>query len=104
MKKTQLIYTILFGVILVLFSYIVILQPRVKAWDEILEIQQKLAELDDLEQQAKDNWHIAEEAKAECIESWNEQQQKENNLAESYRTQKAELEEKLGLILSRKAQ
>ena len=104
MKKTQLIYITLFWIILVLFAYIVVLQPKVKAGNEILEIQQKLAELDDLEQQAKDNRHIAEEAKAECIESWNEQQKKETNLAESYRTQKAELEDRLGLILSRQAQ
>ena len=101
MNKTQTIYTILFWIIIVLFSYIVILQPKVKAGNEILEIQQKLIELDDLEQQAKDNWHLAEENKAECIESRNEQQRKESELAESYRTQKADLEEKLGLLLQR---
>ena len=101
MNRQQTIYTILFWIIIVLFSYIVILQPKVKAGNEILEIQQKLLELDDLEQQAKDNWHLAEENKAECIESWNEQQRKESELAESYRTQKADLEEKLGLLLQR---
>ena len=101
MNKTQTIYTILFWIIIVLFSYIVILQPKVKAGNEILEIQQKLLELDDLEQQAKDNWHLAEENKAECIESRNEQQRKESELAESYRTQKADLEERLGLLLQR---
>jgi len=104
MNKTQIIYTVLFWVIIVLFSYIIILQPKVKAWNEILEIQQKLIELDNLEQQAKDNWHLAESNKAECIESWNEQQRKESELAESYRTQKADLEERLGLIMSRQAQ
>ena len=101
MNKTQIIYTTLFWVIVVLFSYILVMQPKVKAWNEILEIQQKLAELDNLEQQAKDNWHLAESNKAECIESWNEQQKKESELAESYRTQKADLEERLGLILQR---
>ena len=55
MNKTQIIYTVLFWVIIVLFSYIIILQPKVKAGNEILEIQQKLIELDNLEQQAKDN-------------------------------------------------
>ena len=104
MNKTQIIYTVLFWVILVLFSYIMVLQPRVKAWDEILEIQQRLQELDTLEQEAKDNWHLAEENKAECIESWNEQQRKENNLAEAYRTEKKNLENRLGLLLSRQAQ
>jgi len=101
MNKTQIIYTILFWIILVMFGYIVVLQPKVKAWNEILEIQQRLAELDDLEQTAKDNWHLAEENKAECIESWNEQQKKESDLAEAYRTEKKDLEERLGLLLNR---
>jgi hypothetical protein len=101
MNKTQIIYTTLLWIIVVLFSYILVMQPKVKAWDEILEIQQKLIELDNLEQQAKDNWHLAESNKAECIESWNEQQRKESELAESYRTQKDDLEERLGLLLQR---
>ena len=101
MNKTQMIYTVLGWLVVVLLSYIVIMQPKVKAGNEILEIQQRLIELDNLEQQAKDNWHLAEENKAECIESWNEQQRKESELAESYRTQKADLEEKLGLLLQR---
>ena len=101
MNREQTIYTILFWIIITMFTYILVMQPKVKAWNEILEIQQKLIELDDLEQQAKDNWHLAEENKAECIESWNEQQRKESELAESYRTQKADLENKLGLLLNR---
>ena len=101
MNREQTIYTILFWIIITMFTYILVMQPKVKAWNEILEIQQKLIELDNLEQQAKDNWHLAEENKAECIESWNEQQKKESELAESYRTQKADLENKLGLLLNR---
>ena len=101
MNREQTIYTILFWIIITMFTYILVMQPKVKAWNEILEIQQKLIELDDLEQQAKDNWHLAEENKAECIESRNEQQRKESELAESYRTQKADLENKLGLLLNR---
>ena len=84
MNRQQTIYTILFWIIIVLFSYIVILQPKVKAGNEILEIQQKLLELDDLEQQAKDNWHLTEENKAECIESRNEQQRKESEFQGVY--------------------
>lgn len=101
MNREQTIYTILFWIIITMFTYILVMQPKVKAGNEILEIQQKLIELDNLEQQAKDNWHLAEENKAECIESWNEQQKKESELAESYRTQKADLENKLGLLLNR---
>ena len=101
MNREQTIYTILFWIIITMFAYILVMQPKVNAGNEILEIQQKLIELDNLEQQAKDNWHLAEENKAECIESWNEQQKKESELAESYRTQKADLENKLGLLLQR---
>ena len=101
MNRTQIIYTTLLWIIVVLFSYILVMQPKVKAGNEILEIQQNLIELDNLEQQAKDNWHLAESNKAECIESWNEQQRKESELAESYRTQKADLEERLGLLMQR---
>lgn len=101
MNKTQMIYTILGWLVVVLLSYIVIMQPKVKAGNEILEIQQRLIELDNLEQQAKDNWHLAEENKAECIESWNEQQDKESKLAEWYRTEKKDLEERLGLLMQR---
>lgn len=101
MNRTQMIYTILGWLVVVLLSYIVIMQPKVKAGNEILEIQQRLIELDNLEQQAKDNWHLAEENKAECIESWNEQQNKESQLAEWYRTEKKDLEERLGLLMQR---
>ena len=101
LNKTTIVYTVLLWVILVLFAYIIILQPKVKAGNEILEIQQRLIELDTLEQEAKDNWHLAEENKIECIESWNDQQKKESDLAEWYRTEKAELENRLGLLLQR---
>ena len=101
MNRQQTIYTILFWIIIVLFSYIVILQPKVKAGNEILEIQQELQQLDILEQEAKDRWHIAEESKTECIESWNEQQRKEQEHAEDIRAKKEELENRLGLLLQR---
>lgn len=101
MNTTKIIYTVLWWAIVVLLSYIVITQPKVKAGNEILEIQQRLIELDNLEQQAKDNWHLAEENKSECIESWNEQQNKESKLAEWYRTEKQELQDRLGLLLNR---
>lgn len=101
MKKTQIIYGILIWVIVVMFWYIMMTQPKVKAGNEVLEIQQRLIELDNLEQEAKDNRHLAEENKAECIQSWNEQQTLEQLNAEWYRQEKKELEERLGLLLQR---
>ena len=104
MTKTQIIYTSLFGVIITLLAYILVMQPKVNAQNEILEIQQELQQLEILEKEAKDRWHIAEQSKAECIESWNKQQEKENKHAEDIREKKAELEERLGLIMQRKLQ
>lgn len=104
MKKTTTIYSLLFSIICVLLIYILIVQPKVRAGNEILEIQQRLAELDTLEQQAKANWQIAEESKTECVASWNEQQQKESENAQGYRAEKKKLEDRLGLLVSRQAQ
>lgn len=101
MNRTTTIYTVLFWIILVLFAYILVMQPKVKAGNEILDIQQRLIELDDLEQQAKDNWHDMEWFKDECIESWNQQQKIQSTLAEWYRAEKSELENRLGLLLQR---
>ena len=39
MTKTQTIYTILFGVILSLFAYIIVIQPKVNASEKYLELQ-----------------------------------------------------------------
>ena len=104
MNREQTIYTILFWIIITMFTYILVMQPKVKAGNEILEIQLELQQLDTLEQEAKDRWHIAEESKAECIESWNYQQEQEQKHAEDIRAKKAELEDRLGLLLSRQAQ
>ena len=101
MNKTQMIYTVLGWLVVVLLSYIVIMQPKVKAGNEILEIQQRLIEIDNEVEQAKYNWHLAEENKEECIESWNEQQMRENEKATWLREEKKSLEERLGLLMQR---
>jgi len=105
MNKQQTIYTILFWIILVLFAYIVILQPKVNAGNEILEIQQRLQELDDLEQWEKDKWHIDEWAKYECIDYCNttfwKQQEEESKKAQEYRDERELLKNRLGLLLQR---
>ena len=101
MNKTQMIYTVLGWLVVVLLSYIVIMQPKVKAGNEILEIQQRLSEIDTQVQEEKNNWDIAEAAKQECIESWNEQQLRANEKATWLREEKKSLEERLGLLMQR---
>ena len=104
MKKEQIITTIMLWIWLVMFCYGAILQDKAKAWNEIIEIQKELEQLNILEQEAKDRWHVAEESKTECIESWNEQQKKEQEHAEDIRAKKAELEDRLGLLLQSQLQ
>jgi len=108
MNTTKIIYTVLWWAIVVLLSYIVITQPKVKAGNEILEIQQRLLELDELEQWEKDKRHIDEESKAECImsctTSYGKLQDEESKKAQEYREEKEMLKERLGFLMSRPAQ
>ena len=78
MNTTQKIYTALFGIILVLFAYIVILQPKVKAGNEILEIKQQIEEKQKSILEHQERYRIAVESLNECAESWNEEMKKEN--------------------------
>ena len=78
MNTTQKIYTVLFGIILVLFAYIVILQPKVKAGNEILEIKQQIEEKQKSILDHQERYRIAVESLNECAESWNEEMRKEN--------------------------
>ena len=118
MNKTQIIYTVLFWVIIVLFSYIIILQPRVKASEEILQIQQQIEELKQKnkqleadKQEESDWWWVDEDAKAECIQSWEQHQaeRNQNNIqrdkdikANSWRIEK--INEEMGLLLQSQLQ
>lgn len=104
MNTTQKIYTALFGIILVLFAYIVILQPKVKAGNEILEIKQQIEEKQKSILEHQERYRIAVESLNECAESWNEEMRKENEWANADRDDIADLEQKLGLILQRKLQ
>lgn len=115
MNRQQTIYTILFWIIIVLFSYIVILQPKVKASEEMLQIQQQIEELKlknkQLELDKKEEsdwWWVDEDAKAECIQSWeqHQDQRNQNNIQREKEIKTnswtiAKLEEKLGLLLQR---
>ena len=104
MNTTQKIYTALFGIILVLFAYIVILQPKVKAGNEILEIKQQIEEKQKSILDHQERYKIAVESLNECAESWNEEMRKENEWANADRKAIEDLEEQLGLILQSQLQ
>ena len=80
------------------------MQNRAKAWDEFLELQKRNLELEKLIEQSKDAWWIAEDAKQECIESWNLEQKKEEKNADSYRAEISSNEERMGLLLQSQLQ
>ena len=101
MNKTQTIYTVLWWIVVVLLSYIVIMQPKVKAGNEILEIQQEIQDTKASIQEHKDRWQVALDSRAECIESWDNEMDKENRWADADRAKLQELEERLGLLMQR---
>lgn len=104
MNTTQKIYTALFWVIIVLFAYIIILQPKVKAGNEVLEIKQQIEEKHKSILEHQERYKIAVDSLNECAESWNEEMRKENEWANADRKAIEDLEEKLGLILQSQLQ
>lgn len=104
MNTTQKIYTALFWVIIVLFAYIIILQPKVKAGNEVLEIKQQIEEKQKSILEHQERYKIAVDSLNECAESWNEEMRKENEWANADRKAIEDLEEKLGLILQSQLQ
>lgn len=118
MNTTQKIYTILFGIILVMFAYIIVIQPKVNASEKYMELQQEkerlIQENKKLESDKKEEsdwWWVDEDAKAECIQSWtdHQKQRNQNNIkrdkdikANSWRIEK--INEEMGLLLQSQLQ
>ena len=81
-----------------LIAIIVRMQPKAVAWQEMMDKQQRIEELNNLIEDAQFRYAIAESAKNECIESWNKEREKLHNDAEKYRIEITELE---GFLLNR---
>lgn len=97
-KLTKIILWLLITIIVGLVAYSVAIQDKVKAWNELLETQTRIQELEKIIEDAQFDYAIAETSKNECIESWNEQKQKAHDDAEKARLEIKELQ---GFILSR---
>ncbi len=97
-KTMKMILAILIAVIILLVAYSVAIQDKVKAWNDLLKTQERIEELNALIEDAQFRYAIAETAKNECIESWNNEKVKLHNDAEKYRIEKSELE---GFLLNR---
>ena len=97
-KLTKIILWLLITIIVGLVAYSVAIQDKVKAWNELIETQTRIQELEKIIEDAQFDYAIAETSKNECIESWNAQKEKAHDDAEKARLEIKELQ---GFILSR---
>lgn len=97
-KTSKIMYSILLWIIVALLGYTLVIQPKVRAGEDLLQTQARLEELETLIEEAKDNYAIAEKAKYECIESWDKEKEKAHDDAEKYRIEMKELQ---GFLLNR---
>lgn len=99
----KIIYGSFLAIIVGLIAYIIITQPKVKAGNEVLEINQKIKELENSIKEHKAQYDSALVEKDNCIQqctiSWENQANKENKGADADRAEIAALNERLGLIL-----
>lgn len=100
-----MIYTVLGWLVVVLLSYIVIMQPKVKAGNEILEIQQQIVDLENSIKEHQTQHKNAVDEKEECINectiTWDKQANDEHILADKDRAEIELLKKRLGLLMQR---
>lgn len=97
-KTAKIILWILIAVIVGLVAYSVAIQDKVRAWNDLIESQARIQELEQIIADAQFSYSIAETSKNECIESWNAQKQKAHDDAEKARL---EIKEIQGFLMSR---
>lgn len=97
-KTAKIILWLLVAVIVGLVAYSVAIQDKVKAWNDLLQSQARIQELEQIIADAQFSYSIAETSKNECIESWNAQKQKAHDDAEKARLEIKELQ---GFLMSR---
>ena len=101
MNRTTIINIVILGLALVGFTWWGVAQNKVNANEEILNLQQEKYQLEKEIQEEKDWWWVDEEAKTECITSWEQHQEERTKNNDWRRNRIQEIEEKLGLLLSR---
>ena len=108
MDKKTIAATIVLALWIISFSYWAVLQNKASANEEIINLQKRNFELEQLIQEAKDNWHRAEDLKEECVlscqESWWWIQKEEENKANLYREEMSINGDRLGLMLQSQLQ
>jgi predicted Holliday junction resolvase-like endonuclease len=97
-KTAKIILWLLVAVIVGLVAYSVAIQDKVKAWNDLLQSQARIQELEQIIADAQFSYSIAETSKNECIESWDAQKEKAHDDAEKARLEIKELQ---GFLMSR---
>ncbi len=97
-KTAKIILWLLVAVIVGLVAYSVAIQDKVKAWNDLLQSQARIEELEKIIADAQFSYSIAETSKNECIESWDAQKEKAHDDAEKARLEIKELQ---GFLMSR---
>lgn len=91
-KTVKIILWILVAVIIWLVAYSIAIQDKVRAWNDLINAQNRIEELNAIIEDAQFRYAIAETSKNECIESWNQEKVKLHDTAEKARIEINELQ------------
>jgi len=97
-KTIKIILAVLIAVIIWLVAYSVAIQDKVKAWNDLIQTQARLDELDRLIKEEQEKYAYTDVAKAECIEYRDKEKDRAHDSAEKYRIEIKELQ---GFLMSR---
>lgn len=84
-----------------LIGYTLFTAPKVRAGEELIALQQQIAEQDRLIATYQEQYKIADESKLECMQSWDIKMQEANRNADNARAEKDRLQKQMGLIVNR---
>ena len=104
MNRTTIINIVILGLAICFGAWGLVAQNKVNANEEILNLQQEKYQLEKEIQEEKDWWWVDEEAKTECITSWEQHQEERTKNNDWRRNRIQEIEEKLGLLMQSQLQ
>ena len=104
MNRTTIINIIVLWLAICFGAWGLVAQNKVNANEEILNLQQEKYQLEKEIQEEKDWWWVDEEAKTECINSWEQHKEERTKNNDWRRNRIQEIEEKLGLLMQSQLQ
>lgn len=97
-KTTKIILALLVAIIVWLVAYSIAIQDKVKAWNDLIQTQARLDELESLIKEEQEKYAYTDVAKAECIEYRDKEKDRAHDSAEKYRIEIKELQ---GFLMNR---